>query len=360
MVLTVIIFILVYIAMAFGTFPGIKIDRTGASVAGALAMIGFGIISPKLSWDAIDYSAIGLLFGLMVLSASFTVSGFYHQAAQKVASLNISPPKLMAGSLIGSPKNMVIAQGLDLSFLGILNITAIPVLFSIPIAWCVITLFYRNRWYLSDDKKSFISGSESPVIDFNRWETIKAATILFVVIFTFLFSDLPRELVALSAACFLLLNRKIASSDMLKHVDGDLILLMMGLFIINAAFSNTGIPQEVLHYLLGKGIDLNSPITLFLVTIVMSIFVGTIPTVILLIQFVYPHGNVDLLGAALILGACFAGNIFIFGSVAGMIAVEQSSAHGVKISFLEFTKSGGIISIICISIAVVWLYIISS
>lgn len=74
--LTVIIFILVYVAMAFGTFPGIKIDRTGASVAGALAMIGFGIISPKLSWDAIDYSAIGLLFGLMVVSASFTVSGF--------------------------------------------------------------------------------------------------------------------------------------------------------------------------------------------------------------------------------------------------------------------------------------------
>ncbi len=58
---------------------------------------------------------------------------------------------------------------------------------------------------------------------------------------------------------------------MLKHVNGDLILLMMGLFIINTAFSNTGIPQEVLHYLLGKGIDLNSPITLFLVTIVMSI-----------------------------------------------------------------------------------------
>lgn len=408
--LTVIIFILVYVAMAFGTFPGIKIDRTGASVAGALAMIGFGIISPKLSWDAIDYSAIGLLFGLMVVSASFTVSGFYHQAAQKVASLNISPPKLLAvfiivgallasvltndivvvamtpllvsvtlsrglnpipfllgfcfaanngaaGSLIGSPKNMVVAQGLDLSFIGILNITAIPVLFSVPIVWCVITLLYRNRWYLSEDKKSLMPNADPSVIEFNWWETIKAATVLLAVILAFLFSELPRELVALSAACFLLLNRKIASSDMLKHVDGDLILLMMGLFIINTAFSNTGIPQEVLHYLLGKGIDLNSPITLFLVTIVMSIFVGTTPTVILLIQFVYPHGNVDLLGAALILGACFAGNIFIFGSIAGIIAVEQSSVHGIKISFLEFTKSGGIISIICIFIAVVWLSI---
>ncbi|MEX6397723.1 SLC13 family permease [Providencia hangzhouensis] len=131
-----------------------------------------------------------------------------------------------AAFLIGSPKNMVVAQGLDLSFIGILNITAIPVLFSVPIVWCVITLLYRNRWYLSEDKKSLMPNVEPSIIEFNWWETIEAATVLFIVILAFLFSDFPRELVALSAACFLLLNRKIASSDMLKHVNGDLILLM--------------------------------------------------------------------------------------------------------------------------------------
>lgn len=91
----IIIFVLVYIAMAFGTFPGIKIDRTGAAVAGALAMIGFGFITPRASWDAIDYQAVGLLFGLMVVSASFTVSGFYHKVANEMAILKISPPKLL-------------------------------------------------------------------------------------------------------------------------------------------------------------------------------------------------------------------------------------------------------------------------
>ncbi|EKT53438.1 SLC13 family permease [Providencia sneebia] len=404
--LTIIIFVLVYIAMAFGSFPGIKIDRTGASVAGALAMIGFGIISPQLSWNSIDYRAVGLLFGLMVVSASFTVSGFYHKVAHKMANLDISPPKLLcvfiivaaalasvltndvvvvamtpllvsitlarglnpipfllgfcfaanngaALSLIGSPKNMIIAQGLDLSFMGVLHITALPVLISLPIVWSVVTLLYRHNWYLSESKKSPLAQQSHTVIPFNKWETVKAGVVISIVVITFLFSQLPRELVALSAACFLLLNRRIASSDMLKHVNGDLLLLIMGLFIINAAFADTGVPKEILHYLLNKGVDLGSPLVLFLVTSFMSIFIGTTPAVMLLIQFVYPHGNADPLGAALIFGACFSSNIFIFGSIAGIIAVDQSAAHGVKISFWEFTKSGGVISIICMSVATV-------
>lgn len=404
----IIIFVLVYIAMAFGTFPGIKIDRTGAAVAGALAMIGFGFITPQASWDAIDYQAVGLLFGLMVVSASFTVSGFYHKVANEMAILKISPAKLLmvfiivgallasvltndvvvvamtpllisitlarglnpipfllgfcfaanngaAGSLIGSPKNMIVAQGLDLSFMGVLHITAIPVLLSLPVVWCAISLLYRKNWYLPESQKAALPPKTHTVIPFNQWETGKAGIVIAIVIIAFLFTDLPRELVALSAACFLLLNRKIASSDMLKHVNGDLLLLIMGLFIINAAFAKTGVPQEILHYLLNKGIDLSSPITLFLVSSIMSIFIGTTPTVMLLIQFVSPHGNADPLGAALIFGACFSSNIFVFGSLAGIIAVDQSAQHGIKISFLEFTKSGGIIALICMSIAAAWI-----
>lgn len=411
MELTLIIFVLVYIAMAFGTFPGIKVDRTGAAVVGALAMIGLGSITPKLAWDAINYQTVWLLFGLMVVSASFTVSGFYHKTARKIANLNISPPKLLAvfiivaaglasvltndvvvvamtpllvsitlarglnpipfllgfcfaanngaaGSLIGSPKNMITAQGLDLSFMGILHITALPVLASLPIVWCVISYLYRHKWYIPEEKKMAIPQSDHTIFPYNQWETMKAAVVIAIIMVAFLFTDLPRELVALSAASFLLLNRRIASSDMLKQVDGDLLLLIMGLFIINAAFANTGVPQEILNDLLHHGINLSSPIILFLLTSIMSLFIGTTPTVMLLIQFIHPDGNADPLGAALILGACFSSNIFIFGSIAGIIAVEQSAAHGVKISFWEFTKSGSIISGFCMLLAILAIMLI--
>ena len=44
---TLLIFILVYIAMGFGKLPGFKIDRTGAAVVGALAMMALGSISAR-------------------------------------------------------------------------------------------------------------------------------------------------------------------------------------------------------------------------------------------------------------------------------------------------------------------------
>ena len=93
---TLLIFLLVYVAMGFGTLPGLRVDRTGAAVIGAIAMMTFGAITPKESWDAIDYRSIGMLFGLMVVSAAFVVSGFYAWAARRIATLKVNPPTLLA------------------------------------------------------------------------------------------------------------------------------------------------------------------------------------------------------------------------------------------------------------------------
>jgi Na+/H+ antiporter NhaD/arsenite permease-like protein len=166
---TLVVFLLVYVALAFGHLPGFKVDRTGAAVVGGLAMVSFGKIGPQAAWDAIDYRTVGLLFGLMVVSAAFVVSGFYAWTAERVATLDVRPPVLLAilvvvagflssvltndvvvvamtpllvaitlsralnpipfllafcfaantgsaGTIIGSPQNMIAAQGLGLSF----------------------------------------------------------------------------------------------------------------------------------------------------------------------------------------------------------------------------------------------------
>lgn len=409
MTLTIIVFLLVYIAMGFGKLPGFKVDRTGAAVIGALAMMAIGSITPPHAWNAIDYRTIGMLFGLMVVSASFVVSGFYSWTANRVAMLKVSAPTLLAvfiavggilsalltndvvvvamtpllvsitlsrglnpipfllgfcfaanngaaGSLIGSPQNMIAAQGLDISFVGLLQASAIPALLSLPLTWLVLVWLYRNRWYLTKDNPQSLPTS-SPQENLNVWETAKAGIITFAVIIAFVASDIPRELIALTAAGFLLLNRSIASSDMLKLVDGNLLLLIMGLFVVNAAFASTGLPQQLLNDLRNHGVDLNNPIILFLVTGVLSTIVGNNPSVMLLVPFLTPDGNADSLGAALVLGSGFSSNLFVFGSLAGIIVVEQSAAYGVKISFSEFAKSGGIVAAICMLLATAWILI---
>ncbi len=404
---TLIIFLLVYVAMGFGKLPGFKVDRTGAAVVGALAMMAFGSISSKAAWDAIDYRSVGMLFGLMVVSAAFVVSGFYAWTAQRVATLPLSSPALLAvlivvsgvlsslltndvvvvamtpllvsltlarglnpvpfllafcfaansgsaGILIGSPQNMIAAQGLDMSFVGFLKAAGLPALLSLFIVWAVVAFMYRGKWTLPDTEGANApTPAYVPVLDMR--ETIKAAVVTAIVIIAFIFSPWPRELIALSAAGVLLINRQISSSDMLKHVDGNLLLLIMGLFVVNAAMAATGLPQMLLNDLRTTGIDLNDPISLFVVSGVLSNIVGNNPAVMLLVPYLSPGPEADALGAAIALGTGFSSNLIVFGSLAGIIVVEQAAACGIRISFGEFAKAGVPVTIACMLMAAVWI-----
>lgn len=407
--LTLLVFLLVYVAMGFGKLPGFKVDRTGAAVVGALAMMVAGSITPKAAWEAIDYSSIGMLFGLMVVSSAFVVSGFYGWTAERVALLPVGAPMLLAvlvavggglsalltndvvvvamtpllvsltlarglnpvpfllafcfaantgsaGTLIGSPQNMIAAQQLGLSFTGFLGVAGLPALVSLPVVWAVVAFVYRGRWTLSahGGRAAAPAGeAAAPVLD--KVETAKAGVVTILVILAFIVTDWPRDLIALGAAGILLINRRIASSDMLKHVDGDLLLLIMGLFVVNAAMAATGLPQDLLNDLRAAGLDLNDPLALFLVSGVLSNIVGNNPAVMLLVPFLTPGAEADALGAALALGTGFSSNLIVFGSLAGIIVVEQAAACGVRISFGEFARAGVPATIACMALAALWI-----
>lgn len=404
--LTVLVFLLVYLAMGCGTLPGFKVDRTGAAIIGALAMLVVGSISAQAAWNAIDYRTLGMLFGLMVVSAGFSVAGFYGWVAKSVAELPLSPPLLVGvmiimgaffsafltkdvvavamtpllvsvslarglnpvpfllafcfavntgstATLIGSPQNMITAQQLGLSFNGFLKIAVVPAVLSLPIVWGVIVFAYRDRWTLKQPVAPTTDISIAGSID--MLETVKTALVAVVVIGLFIFSDFPRELVAMGGAGVLLVSRKISSNNMLKHVDGDLLLLIMGLFVVNAAMAATGLPQNLLAHLHEFGLDLNEPISLLFVGGVLSNLVGNNPAVMLLVPYLHTGAGADALGAALVLGTGFSSNMIIFGSLAGIIVVEQAGARGIKISFAEFARTGIVVMVLCMIIAALWI-----
>lgn len=89
--LTLTIFVLVYVAMGVGHLPGFRLDRTGAATVGAMVLIASGEISPAAAWAAVDYRVIGLLFGLMTVSAAFMVAGVYDWIANKIGHLVVGP-----------------------------------------------------------------------------------------------------------------------------------------------------------------------------------------------------------------------------------------------------------------------------
>src|SRR5690625_1522217 len=93
---TIVVFLLVYVAMGLGHLPWLKVDRTGAAILGAMLLLIFGKITPNAAWASINFNTLGLLFGLMVVSSAFIVSGFYDWVAEKIGVLTVSSPKLLA------------------------------------------------------------------------------------------------------------------------------------------------------------------------------------------------------------------------------------------------------------------------
>lgn len=405
MALTVGIFLATYLVMALGRLPGFRVDRTGAALLGAIGMLVFEKIGSDAAWASISFPTMALLFGLMIVSASFSVSGFYHWVAMRAAMLPLTPAALLAvmvatsgalsailtndvvvvamvpllvqlcqarglnpvpfllgfafaanggssGTIIGSPQNMIIAEALHTSFLGFMKGAMLPALLSLPAIWAVLVVLYRGRW-----TASAATAQASAPVPFDKGETIKGAIVVVLVVGAFCLTDWPRPLVALAAAAILLLNRRIASSNVLKHVDGDLFILLGGLFVVNAAFATTGLPQQAMRHLQEWGVDLQHPLTLLVTIGVLSDIVGNNPAVLLVVPYVQ-SANPELAGAAMALGTGLASNIVVFGSLAGIIVVEEAGRRGVPISLAEFSRAGVPVSLIGLAIAAGWLMIL--
>jgi hypothetical protein len=90
------IFALIYIALAMGGLPGLRIDRTGAVLIGATLMLLTHSISFDEAYQEIHYRTLLLLFGMMVVVAQLRLSGFFGWVAVKVVELACGPYQLLA------------------------------------------------------------------------------------------------------------------------------------------------------------------------------------------------------------------------------------------------------------------------
>jgi Na+/H+ antiporter NhaD/arsenite permease-like protein len=410
MTLTVAIFLATYVAMAVGRLPGFRVDRTGAALLGAIAMLVFEKIDTNAAWASVSFPTMALLFGLMIVSGAFSVSGFYGWLAARTAALQLGPARLLAvmivtsgllssiltndvvvvamvpllvqlcqarrlnttpfllgfafaansgaaGTIIGSPQNMIIAQGLDLSFVGLMRAAMLPSLLSLVVIWGVLVLLYRKRW-MADGAAPASAAAVPPQMPLDRIEVAKAAIVTALVVAAFCLTDWPRELIALAAGAALLLNRRIASADVMNHVDGDLFILLGGLFVVNAAFASTGIPQRAIADLTQWGLDLRHPVVLLFGSGVLSDIVGNNPAVLLLMPYLQ-GGDPEQTGAAMALGTAMASNVVVFGSLAGIIVVEQAARRGAPVSLAEFSRAGVPVSLISMLVAAGWLLLLA-
>lgn len=381
------IFAITYIGIAMGRIPGLKLNRAGIALLGAIGMAVFGGVTTTDAVSYVNWPTIFLLFGFFVISAQLRLSGFYDKVAEAIAgrlghparflfilmavtgglsaflnndivcfvftpivcaallrkqinpvpfliALAISSNLGAAWTLVGNPQNMMIGQIAHLDFSRYLIWSSVPVIWAMCVAYGIIWMMSRKHLQAPPSAQNEPSQQTYP---FNRIHTVKGIIILVTVIGLF-FTSLPREVIALAAAGIHLASTKFRTEDLLGLVDWPILVLFIGLFVIAGAFQSTGCGEQAVHWLAQGGFNLNAPGNLILTTTVMSNLIGNSATVILLLKVVNLAQPVT--PYVLALSNSFGGNLIVIGSVASIIVVQQARAIGIKISFWDFARLG--------------------
>ena len=100
--LVLVVFAAVYLGMAIGRWPGLKVDRTGIALLGAILLYGSGALDGAAVLAAIDFPTLVVLFGLMILSAQFAACGFYDWCSVWIATAALPPAALLAITVVAA------------------------------------------------------------------------------------------------------------------------------------------------------------------------------------------------------------------------------------------------------------------
>ncbi|TFG96546.1 MAG: anion transporter [Calditrichales bacterium] len=397
------IFCLAYLGIAVGKIPGLRIDRVGLALLGAIAMVVFGVLSPENAVRSIDLPTILLLYSLMIVSAQLRLGGFYTWIAMRIIPFYTYPRRFLmvtmvasaalsailandivclaftpvlaqsllrvklnplpfllglaissnigsAATIIGNPQNMLIGQTGHLDFAYFFFWCAPPTIAALLAAYLLIVFIFRNR---------FTSVGQAPLIDsphaepvLNRWQSLKGIIAILILI-TLFFTPIPREISAIAIAGLLLCSREMRSKDIIGLVDWHLITLFCALFVINDGIAQSGFLQIIMTQFSRVGINLQDLSILSGVSVIASNLFSNVPATMLLIGFIDPL--IPAQWYTLAVSSTFAGNLFLLGSIANLIVIEQAATYNIKISFSEHARIGIPVTIVSLVILLSWL-----
>ena len=277
-------------------------------------------------------------------------------------------------TLIGDPPNVIIGSKVGLTFNQfILNLGPIVI-----IIFCVSLFFI---WITNRDQFTSIKGNLVKIFsvqlllekiryeflhtEIDRRIMIKGLVFLGITILLFVtqtITGLSPGVVALSMGVFLLLVSRVDIEHVLEEIEWSTLMFFAGLFILVGVLEEKGVIEWIAHHIfLNVGDNPYVAVLLILWTAgIISGFLDNIPftiTMIPIVQIMLENNPIpnNLLWWALALGACLGGNITIIGASANIVSVGISKKYGVNISFIEFMKTGMIISFISLTLASLYL-----
>jgi Na+/H+ antiporter NhaD/arsenite permease-like protein len=393
-----IIFVASYVVFALGKFPGLKIDRTGAAIIGAVGMVAFRIVQPSDAIQHVNFQTVVLLFSMMLIVGNLHLVGFFEWNAEVVLrrlkphqllpaviftcgflsaffvndivclvmvpfvlsitrKMNLQPlPYLLAvatasnigsvATITGNPQNMLIGSFSGIHYRDFLLHLAPVSIAGLFVDWAVLHWIHMRNVVLKAEQRTEIP---LPALDLSK--LTKPLIVASAVVIGFFIGVDPALMAALGAA-MLLITRTLEPQKLYKEVDWGLLVFFVGLFLIVGGAENAGITTRLLDVARNWNLQRTWVFTLSVATL--CNIVNNVPAVMLLKTMVPGFADPHKAWLVLAMASTLAGNLTITGSVANIIVVETAKPE-VEIEYRDYLRVGVPITLLTLTIGWAWL-----
>lgn len=394
------IFAATYFVVALGHVPGFRIDRTGAAIIGASLMIGTGTLTFEEAVQAVDYSTLVLLFGMMIVVANLRFSGFFRWASiwtmqrahgplpllgatvflsgvfsaffvNDTICLALTPlvlevtratgrnpvPYLLAvamasnagsvATITGNPQNMMIGSLSRIPYPQFAAALAPVAAASLVLTFLAIAVLYRKE--LRGTQPVRVQGVRARLNRALLWKSAAAS----VGMIAFFFAGWPVARVAIVAGALLLITRRVKPEKVYHEIDWALLALFAGLFVVVAGVEKTSLDENLFRF--ASHFRLGNVWVLSAFSALVSNLVSNVPAVLvfrpLMDHLPYPQQG----WLTLAMSSTLAGNLTILGSVANLIVVQRARRE-VEITFWQYLRAGVPLTLLTLAVGAAWLH----
>ncbi|MFL5319508.1 MAG: SLC13 family permease [Myxococcaceae bacterium] len=394
------IFAFTYLFIAGAKIPGLKIDRPGGALIGAVLMIVCRVVLPaEVFGAAIDWDTVVLLLGMMMIASYLAEAGFFRSAGYHAVRLSGTPRGLLvlvgvisavlsailvndtvclmltplvlvtvedaklpplpyllavcmasnAGSVAtftGNPQNMIIQGASGISYAGYAGFMALPAVLATAVV--ISALLYLFRRELKSDVRLTLHPPPPP--NFKRMRVLTGLVLLAVVIA--FFAGAPMGWSALAGAAFVMAFSGHEPRKALEKVDFILLLFFASLFVVIYGVHKDGWAERMrdLFAPIMAGGALKETFGFSALTLLASNLFSNVPFVMLARHWVPTMSDPKLAWHVLALASTLAGNLTLVGSVANLIVFELAREK-VKVGFWQYAKVGVPVTLLSLSVA---------
>ncbi len=272
-----------------------------------------------------------------------------------------------AATLIGDPPNIIIGSRAGLTFTDFLVHMA-PIVVVVFVAFVLLTrvLFRKSFQYNPTQVEAVMALNERRAITDPKM--LRRCLVVFtIVVLGFSLHSvfhLDPAIVALVGAGLMTLVTKADAGDVLRQVEWSTLAFFMGLFVMVAGLSHTGVIETIGTWAIDGFADnyFVAATALLFGSSVLGAFFDNIPYVATMAPIVEgivaeapDAGTGQALWWSFALGADFGGNGTAVAASANVVAIGMAARTGNHISFWQFTKYGIVVTLL--STAMAWGYV---